>query len=81
MVGRLINPPKQLPQLPRLLPKPKHPLVEKIMKLPPEKRIHFFNRFEACGELSSGKSLLLSHPRVAPPTGAKGMTPKGACCP
>ena len=34
---------------PKLLPRPKHPLVEKIMKLPPQKRIEFFNRFEACG--------------------------------
>jgi hypothetical protein len=49
-VGHLINPPKKtLSEPPKLLSRPKHPLVEKIMKLPPEKRIHFFNRFEACG--------------------------------
>ena len=50
IIGKLINPPKK-PQLEakKLLPRPKHPLVKKIMKLPLHKRIEFFQRFEACG--------------------------------
>lgn len=35
--------------------KPKHPLVQKIMRLPdPKKRIEFLQRFEACGTFSRG---------------------------
>ncbi|SFF28648.1 hypothetical protein SAMN05428977_11082 [Nitrosomonas sp. Nm166] len=50
IVGKLINPPKKpQPEPIKLLPKPKHPLVEKIMKLPPHRRVEFFQRFEACG--------------------------------
>ena len=30
----------------------KHPLVSRIMKLPPERRIEFFNRFDSCGAFS-----------------------------
>lgn len=30
-------------------PKPKHPLVERIMRLPPDRRAEFFRRFEQCG--------------------------------
>jgi len=48
IVGKLIDPPKKSLPEPKLLPRPKHPLVQKIMKLPPDKRIHFFSRFESC---------------------------------
>jgi hypothetical protein len=52
IVGKLINPPKKIQQQQqKLLGKPKHPLVQKIMKLPPERRIEFIQRFEACGAL------------------------------
>ncbi len=30
---------------------PKHPLVARIQKLPPEQRLHFVRRFQACGAL------------------------------
>ena len=49
VVGKLINPPKKQPEPLKLPSKPKHPLVQKIMKLPPERRIEFIQRFEACG--------------------------------
>ena len=28
---------------------PKHPLIDRIMKLPVHRRVEFFQRFEACG--------------------------------
>jgi hypothetical protein len=53
IIGKLINPPKKTLPETKLLFRPKHPLVEKIMKLPPHRRIEFFQRFEACGHSSS----------------------------
>lgn len=41
----------------RFAPKPKHPLVEKIMRLPdPQKRLEFIRRFEQCGAFSRSPS-------------------------
>jgi len=34
----------------------KHPLTERLMKLPEEKRLEFFRRFEACGAFNRGMS-------------------------
>lgn len=42
------NPPRPV----HIALRPKHPLIDRIMKLPEEKRIEFFKRFEQCGSFS-----------------------------
>lgn len=46
-IGELIAPPS--PDIPRPEPKPKHPLIELIMRLPEEQRLKHFRRLEALG--------------------------------